>query len=132
MLSSDLINRINNIISHSKAKHSLGIFNLSNFTTKKIPSDWNSVYFSIFIENNKERQITGTVERGTEDIGTYLLRIGYYVGSGNNAAGFISYKFNSNYSLDILNATVYLNNTDYTNSSTMDIIYYTSQYVVDG
>ena len=89
-----------------------------------VPSNWEYVFFDVWIDGSKRRIIPFTLPRGTIAIGdTYELRNGYYGDPGNYAYVSVAATYSADYTLSLGISSVSLTGTDYTNTSRLSVNY---------
>ena len=93
-------------------------------TTILVPSNWEYVFFDVWIDGSKRRIIPFTLPRGTIAIGdTYELRNGYYGDPGNYAYVSVTVTYSTDYTLSLGISSVILTGTDYTDTSRLSVNY---------
>lgn len=93
-------------------------------TAITVPSNWEYVFFDVWIAGSKNRIIPFSLSRGTVAIGaTYELRNGYYGDSGNYAYVSVNATFSADYTLSLVINTAVLTGTDYSTTSRLSVNY---------
>ena len=93
-------------------------------TAIKVPSDWEYVFFDVWIAGSKNRIIPFSLSRGAVAIAaTYELRNGYYGDSGNYAYVSVNVTFSADYTLSLVINTAALTGTDYSTTSRLSVNY---------
>ena len=91
-------------------------------TAITVPSNWEYVFFDVWIAGSKNRIVPFSLSRGTVTIGaTYELRNGYYGDQGNYAYVSVNATFSADYTLSLAINTAVLTGTDYSTTSRLSV-----------
>lgn len=93
-------------------------------TAITVPSNWEYVFFDVWIAGSKNRIIPFSLSRGTVAIGaTYELRNGYYGDAGNYAYVSVNATFAADYTLSLVINTAVLTGNDLSTTSRLSVNY---------